>query len=107
MQDSLFSYAEYFAMRQKYQNTIRNNVMAIKAPKQKQGSAHPEMATLIKNLTRQLGPKKISANTRIQGALQQKANTFASDGSALTQLERQLKIRITFAGSELTVTSRS
>lgn len=79
--------------------------MAIQAPKKKQGSNHPEMTNLIRNLVRQLDPKKNSASTRIQGALQQKANNFFADKAAVEKEKTSGKVKIELSGSELTVSS--
>jgi hypothetical protein len=79
--------------------------MAIQTPKKKQGSNHQEMTNLVKNLARQLGPKKSSANTRIQGAILHKANVFFSDTDAVKREESSRKIKIHLAGQELTVSS--
>jgi hypothetical protein len=80
--------------------------MAIQAPKKKQGSNHQEMTNLVKNLAKQLGPKKSSANTRIQGAMMQKANAFFADSTAVSQAEKTYQASISIAGTELTVTAR-
>jgi hypothetical protein len=81
--------------------------MAIQAPKKKQGSNHPEMINVIRNLVKQLSPKKSSATTRIQGALIQKANAFIADSAAVKQAEASNKIRIHLSGTELTVSERN
>ena len=81
--------------------------MPIQTPKKKQGSSHQEMMNLIKTLAKQLGPKKSSANTRIQGVLIQKANAFGSDAAAVKQAETSYKVSINLAGTELTVSARS
>ena len=81
--------------------------MAIQTPKKKQGSQYPKISSLITSLAKQLGPKKNSANTRIQGSLQQEASSFFADKKALEQTEKTHKVRITITGSELTVLTRA
>lgn len=80
--------------------------MAIQAPKDKQKSSHQEMTNLVKSLARQLGHKKTSANTRIQGALVQKATAFFADSEAVKRAEASNKVKLSLAGNELTVSQR-
>jgi len=81
--------------------------MAIQTLKAKKVSNHEKMTNLVKSLAKQLGPKKSSANTRIQGALTKESSAFFADSNAVKQVESSLKVRIHLAGTELTVSSRN